>query len=429
MNSNDVAKWNETQWRAQVKYVRPSGGGAVGVLFVWTTAAANPLFDHVTAGYGNPDTCDFIIKPVKGSAASTKVAEKVLTSIGGTGSPNSKPIERASRLGSVILEIVARCKMLTDQGKDYNGLPPTPNDQPAIHRVKKLQKRWAEVIDRYRTADYFLIQDYVREKVEMGDEIRTQSGLRTIIRDERLMVNLGRLFVADAVLGNGDRLCQVNTGNVMFTKDGRMWAIDSATVLTKYNDVCNDFTTQSWGGDFSAPSPQQWGAQNHHARLGVDAAPLGEAGVHAGTSAAGDPRLRHSTAVRARRLVPGHVQGSPDEVARLRNAGAAEEPPDDSAADPAQTERVGSGARLVQAGIEEGLVAVDQKLSGLNWLLLKQKYQGYVKRYGGDSNVDWMNFKIRRMYIKARRKGKSQDEALAVVQDYVKGKFPNNSSV
>jgi hypothetical protein len=56
-------------------------------------------------------------------------------------------------------------------------------------------------------------------------------------------------------------------------------------------------------------------------------------------------------------------------------------------------------------GVDEGINQIDVKLSGLNWMMMKNKYKNFVSRYGGDPNLDWMNFKIRRRYIKLRKKG------------------------
>src|SRR5579864_5046885 len=86
MNSKDVAKWSAADWKKKVKFMRPSGGGAVGVAFCWTEEVMNPGFDHKNLGYGNPKTCQFVLKPIKGAATGTKFAEKVLGKIGGTAS-------------------------------------------------------------------------------------------------------------------------------------------------------------------------------------------------------------------------------------------------------------------------------------------------------------------------------------------------------
>src|SRR5262249_58910782 len=81
------------------------------------------------------------------------------------------------------------------------------------------------------------------------------------------------------------------------------------------------------------------------------------------------------------------------------------------------------GKTWFKEGVEEGCVEVDQKLSGLNWLTVKSKYKEYVKRFGGDPNLDWTNFKMRRMYYKLRRRGQSESQALAAVQEYAQKKY------
>lgn len=78
------------------------------------------------------------------------------------------------------------------------------------------------------------------------------------------------------------------------------------------------------------------------------------------------------------------------------------------------------GKMHFERGVEEGIKIIDTKLSDFNWMLMKSKYKNYVSKYGGDANLDWMNFKIHLKYIKLCAKGKDQNEALETTQDYVK---------
>ena len=50
--------------------------------------------------------------------------------------------------------------------------------------------------------------------------------------------------------------------------------------------------------------------------------------------------------------------------------------------------------------MDEGLLAVDKQLSGLNWLGVKSMFKSHEKRYGSSPNLDWTNFKIRRMVVR-----------------------------
>lgn len=55
-----------------------------------------------------------------------------------------------------------------------------------------------------------------------------------------LMFNLGKLFAADALIGNGNRLGNTNTGNIHFKADGTISSIDSTIILTNYDAVVTD---------------------------------------------------------------------------------------------------------------------------------------------------------------------------------------------
>lgn len=66
-------------------------------------------------------------------------------------------------------------------------------------------------------------------------------------------------------------------------------------------------------------------------------------------------------------------------------------------------------------GVNQGIQQIDSKLSGLNWLLVKNSYKSYIQKYGGDPNLDWMNFKVRRRYVKLRKKDLDDIQALAAI--------------
>jgi phosphotransferase system IIB component len=55
---------------------------------------------------------------------------------------------------------------------------------------------------------------------------------------------------------------------------------------------------------------------------------------------------------------------------------------------------------------------------------MKAKYNSYVKKYGGDANLDWTNFKVRRLYLKLKKKLKSDELAIAGVREYINKKLP-----
>jgi hypothetical protein len=82
------------------------------------------------------------------------------------------------------------------------------------------------------------------------------------------------------------------------------------------------------------------------------------------------------------------------------------------------------GKQAFLRGVDAGMREVDKRLSGLNWMMVKLRYKRYVSKYGGDPNLDWTNFEIRRMYFKLRRKGLSCEQAMERVANYAWKKLP-----
>jgi hypothetical protein len=429
LSSKQVAKWKPQDWLSKVKYMRPSKNGAVGVLFCWTTEAMNPLFDHENQGYGNPATCDFIVKPIVGGAAPTKFAEHVMGMIADTGSPDSQPIERNSPEGKVIVQLAQ--KMKANSGSDYNGQPPSLHNVKAQTRVNENRDRWAQIISSYNNAQYFLIQNNIEDQKELGDEYRKGSGLSNFLSNEALIANLGKLFVADAILGNGDRLSQPNTGNIMYSSKNKFWSIDSSTVLTTYKDVLNDFTTLSWG-DFN-PNPQNgtepptsfWA--NGIVNYATTSTPSpAEASLYKqGFQPRAIPGFSLSTLFEPdqwwNNVFRPHFTNHLVALAQENKKKGLHPSANPTPPTPPQWQQA---LIWFKKGVDEGLAEVDRKLSGLSWFSLKSKYKSFVSKFGGDSNVDWTNFKIRRLYIRARLKGQNADAALTMVQEYVKRKSP-----
>src|SRR5262249_39811857 len=87
MKPSEIAKWKEKDWRTKVAYAMPSGGGAVGVVFVWTKPPG-PKPEIPTPA--------FVIKPIQGNAAPTKFAEFILRKVAGAASPHSRGIAHRS---------------------------------------------------------------------------------------------------------------------------------------------------------------------------------------------------------------------------------------------------------------------------------------------------------------------------------------------
>jgi hypothetical protein len=390
MIPKDIDKWDNNQWTKQVIYCKPSSGGAVGVVFVWAGRA------YSQASLSKPSEAAFVIKPIQGSAAPTKFAEHMLSKIAGAVSPNSKPIPRRSAGGSGLVLVL---KMFRDKEQD-----------------PKVKKRWQEVFAHYDRADAFLIQETQVGIKEFGDEYREEGGLKKLLTDQNLMTNLGKLFAADALIGNGDRLSNMNTGNIIFKPDGTLCSIDTTTILTNFNAIVSDSKIGMYfTPDGSALNAQNWAANDIIKFGSVQAASQKQQNQF--QKGGGGVVLAPSAALNSLFDVDNWwaTQFRPHIENGLRKEGITAPAP----------EQVWTQAKTwFKAGVEQGIKQIDSKLSGLNWLMIKNKYKGFVTKYGGDPNLDWTNFKIRRMYIKLRKKGVSEEQALKDVQEYVNRKMP-----
>ncbi|HEX8638402.1 MAG TPA: hypothetical protein VF692_10090 [Pyrinomonadaceae bacterium] len=385
----DIDKWDNNKWTQQVVNCRPSSGGAVGVVFVWAGMA------YSRQNVQDARRAAFVIKPIQGSAAPTKFAEHVLSKISGAVSPNSKPIPRRSPSGS---GLVLTLKMFRDKEADAN-----------------VKARWQQVFQHYDRADAFLIQETQTGIKEFGDEYREQSGLALMLLNTDLMTNLGKLFAADALIGNGDRLSKLNTGNIIFKSDGTLCSIDTTTILTDFNSIVADHQMGIYfTPDGSALNAKNWAANDI---------------VKFGSTQAASPMQQQQFGKRQIVLAPSAAVETIFNVdlwwinefrSHLESEIQKLAPPL-----PSPPETVWNHAKMCfKRGVEQGINQIDVKLSGLNWMMMKNKYKNFVSRYGGDPNLDWMNFKIRRRYIKLRKKGYTDEQALKDVQDYVARKMP-----
>jgi hypothetical protein len=233
MSTRDALGWSANDWQSKVTYVKPSGGGAVGVVFVFTqagAAAATPVSQAA-----------FVVKPMQGSGATTKFAEHLLNKVAKVASPNSKPILKKSSEGTAFVSVINQFNLRETDAS--------------------VRDRWGQVLRHYSAADHFLIQDLQVGIREFGDVYRTQNGLNTLLQNEKLMINIGKLFAADAFIGNGDRLFQPNMGNIVFKPNGTLCSIDSSTILTSFNSILNEVdqeTRDTFGGAFGADR-NEWG--------------------------------------------------------------------------------------------------------------------------------------------------------------------------
>ncbi len=395
MQPKDVMKWKEADWKSKVKYAMPSGGGSVGVVFVWT--------DKVPVGKPKGSTSQFVIKPIRGTAAPTKFAEYMLRKVAGALSPHSKGIKHdpndAKSLGKIVEDVLNSFKT-----KETNAA---------------ISSRWNEVWSSYAGADSFLIQETQTGIREFGDEYKTLWGLSTLLLNETLMQNLGKLFIADALIGNGDRLCKLNTGNIVFKANGQVCSIDSSTILMNYEDMTKDVTQCSWMISASSQTPQVWAQGIVNPDQGCEPLAIPSKSQQQEFSATKKLPLTCPQAFPMEKLFdPGYwweKQFRGCLIHSLTQHQLSDQAPDDFEWDRAK-------AKFLQ-GVEMGKKELDKRLSGINWFLIKMSFKKYVSKYGGDANLDWTNFKVRRLYYKLRRKGLSEVQAMTQVNDYVKRKL------
>ncbi|MGA2500508.1 MAG: hypothetical protein ABSH20_22430 [Tepidisphaeraceae bacterium] len=374
MNVNDVLKWSHNDWLNKVCFVEPtSEGGMGGVMLVWVQSRPPARFQ-------------FVIKPVApgASPASTRFAEVLISKVAGAATPHSKGVFNATPGMSASstaksIQTVLNMFRLRETRPEY-------------------QARWAAVWDRYQFAGSYLIQEGLNIRTF---EAHNRVELAGLLRDQKLMENLGKLFVADAIIGNGDRLCEVNAGNIAFQPDGSLAAIDSATVLISYEQAkANNpgISIQDWST--SAVLMERAGQINAGTQRGL---------VEADMEYIFKPENWWN-----RKFKPALVKAMQDKLPSTATA----------------VDRIGptppvwnDAYAAFHRGYEAAMNELDSQLSGLNWLLVKRNYQKYVGKYGGDPNLDWTNFKIRRRYFKLRRKNLDDATALQAIREYAQGKL------
>jgi len=359
--TSQLKTWGIVQWQTQLKHVSPSSGGAVGVMFAWTQNPGSNGPD-----YSNPGTAAFVIKPSPGSAATTRFAEKLMTKAIGAESVNTLPIAKTDSRFNAILASLQRAKAGVDNSHQSAGANASPS-------LTQLRDRWASVLPHYRNAAALMVQELAVGMAEF-DQVQhdpSQGGLGALLGNVQLMTNLGKLFAADAILGNGDRLCSLNTTNILYKRtNAQIMSVDSQAILVSYRallaqgevkaaDWVNQIVTRNAGAQV-AETPNQIRPASFAMQDLYD--------VDRWWTTMFRGQLERSSE-RHGETVPGNALWWFARTAFMR-------------------------------GVEEGLRGVDRQLSGLNWLAVKSKFKSYEKRYGASPNMDWTNLKIRRMYIK-----------------------------
>ena len=439
MNPKDVLKWSASDWLQKVKHARPSGGGAVGVMFIW---CRNPGSDG--ANYNDVSTSDFVLKPVGGSAAPSKFAEKFMNQVMGAKTVNTQGILRSSPKFPAVLQVLDKFKhalvMLEAQEISLaKNQPLTFKDNVkgnvnvgVIRGVKtaaktvmsdkerKLLERWREVWNHYERAGTLLVQSLATDQIELGDVYKDTSnpdGIRNFLGDKTLMINIGRLFAVDAALGNGDRLASMNPGNILYSSKGEIWAIDSQTILQNFDAIKaasnHGFEVFNDSGGYQKPmSPRDFGMKM---RDGMTQVPIGSQ-----LTTSQDDRKKMVLAPDFAMEKFYDVDRWWKNVFRYELTGKAKQY---HQTDPTESEW-SQALQWFKQGLEKGLKEVDSHLSGFNWMKVKSSFKKYQSRYGSDANMDWTNFKMRRIFIKAvRAYPKDPDKALAAVQAYAEKKL------
>jgi hypothetical protein len=282
-----------------------------------------------------------------------------------------------------------------------------------------LLNRWNSIWCHYAAAGAFLIQEIAPGFSEFGDVYRETNGLEKLLKDKTLMTNMGKLFAADAILGNGDRLFYPNTGNVLFNGKGVLFSIDSATVLTNYQTMLD--ATKEMGPVIGVDNKEVWTSK-----------------IITGLDSGGAPTKSQVDAFNQGKvppLPPSFGMTALFEVdkwwtqtfRRHLEDGLATENQRRTVPLVSPDKKVWDDAlNFFKAGVNEGMKKVDSLLSGFNWLGVKSTYKKYEKNFGLDPNLDWTNLKIRRLYFKSRKRGDDDKKAMELVSAYVKKKFPNS---
>ncbi|MCU0636483.1 MAG: hypothetical protein MUE41_16565, partial [Gemmatimonadaceae bacterium] len=254
---------------------------------------------------------------------------------------------------------------------------------------------------------------------------KTVDGLDRILTNETLMRGLGALFVADALLGNGDRLDQLNAGNIAFDSEGKLFSLDSGTVLTSFDKLLKDSTKQSWTRTNNQGEVTSW----HWAadilakdRMGgVAVQTPAQAKLKAQGHAVATPPSARMYLLFTPNLIWDYFWADLSSKVHFYNQARAQ---NNQPLIPRPSSLHIADAKLwFTKGVHEGLAKADSMLGGIAWLQTKFKFKELREKHGGDPNYSWTNFKVRRLIIRAAKEGKSVEAAHALVTQYVQRKF------
>jgi hypothetical protein len=397
----DAANWSAWEWVSNVSRVKASGDGAVGVLFVW----ANDV-QAVGGEYSIP-TASFIVKPLAGSAVSTRFAEKVLTKVADVDSPDS--IELAPKT------------------KGYNGVRAVVDDA--------IKKGWMDAARArpYQNAGSFVLQRMMRGYREMANDLEPEGGPEALVRiitNHKLMKNMGKLAAADMIIGNGDRIEAMNMGNIMFNNDGTIAAIDSASILASFEQLIkvNEIREGTLGME-GASQAELRTAYVEKIAIGGVSAPTNLQLEHMKTTGPG--RIKVATApsaslqyARVEAVENGAMFDNMRGILLNKIKNRVDGP--HALTPPTEANWIDAKKHFL-AGFKEGLATIDTLLGGKaayrrkflgssawksqEWKDLKKEFKK-AGQDGSDPNFSWHNLTVRREVYMALRDGQGIDAAV-----------------
>lgn len=224
----------QVDWAKDTQSVKRSGEGASGgVYFVKTKNPKDPVQSLVVKpnfGVNANDSAE--------SASQLVLGDRVISSLFGIGAPQSRIVPKGSPEFSEILRIVS---------PEQDAPPTDPEARKYWHPLKE--------------AAAFIVMGAVPNAMSLTslaqkamDDPEANERLNAALFSESLLFDLGKLSVADMLIGNDDRMVggAMNLGNLMVSSTNgghKLYAIDSRAVLgdLSLSDLANSGSTNLTG--------------------------------------------------------------------------------------------------------------------------------------------------------------------------------------
>lgn len=206
-------------WKADTESVAKSGEGkSGGVFFLKTKGKTDPVQTIVIKpNYGvNANNADE-------HASQLIFGDRVVSSLFGLGAPASRIVPKGSPEFAAIVDLI----------KPKDSAPTDPQDLKFWHPVTE--------------AGAMIVMGAVPNAASLSslaesamDDPKAEQRLHSTVFDPAFLFDLGKLMVADLLMGNDDRMVAgaMNVGNIMVSssKDGnKLYAIDSRAVLPDFD--------------------------------------------------------------------------------------------------------------------------------------------------------------------------------------------------